>query len=123
MGGAVIGAVVGRRAALPADIGARFPDLSSVHWRRGGVPVWVAGMFLGRRGVSAITLWNVVFLAHDAPWDPELLLHELRHVHQFGERLAFPVLYLLESIRRGYFHNRYEVDARSYAASRLRRGG
>jgi len=80
----------------------------------------VARLFMGPRGVSAITLWNIVFLAPDAPWQPELLLHELRHVYQFGERLAFPVLYILESIRRGYVDNRYEVDARIYAARRLR---
>lgn len=114
------GAFVGRHTALPREIAARFPELDAVHWRRGGLPLWVAGLAMRRRGVSAITLWSVVFLAADAPWDPELLLHELRHVHQFGERLAFPVLYLWESIRRGYFDNRYEVDARAYAARRLR---
>ena len=120
MGSAVIRVILGRRVKVPTDIAARFPDLAPVHWRRGGLPLWIAGLFMGRRGVSAITLWRMVFLAPDAPWQPELLLHELRHVHQFGERLAFPVLYILESIRRGYFDNRYEVDARSYAARRLR---
>jgi len=112
-------AIVGRREIMPSELSAKYPDLRIVHWRRGGAPVWVAGLFL-RNGVSAITLWRVVLLARDAPWDPELLLHELRHVHQFGERLAFPVLYLWESIRRGYVQNRYEVDARAYAARRLR---
>jgi len=123
MGRALIGTIVGRRDMLPRELATRYPELGTVHWRRGGVPLLVAGLFLGRRGVSAITLWRVVFLAPDAPWHPELLLHELRHVHQFGERLAFPVLYLWESIRRGYFHNRYEVDAREYAARRLRGSG
>jgi hypothetical protein len=116
----LIGALIGRRTVLPRDIAARYPELEVVQWRRGGLPVWVAGLFMRGDGVSAITLWRVVFLAPDAPWKPELLLHELRHVHQFGERLAFPVLYLWESIRRGYFDNRYEVDARAYAARRLR---
>jgi len=49
----------------------------------------------------------------------ELALHELRHVHQFESSLAFPILYLWESVRRGYVRNRFEVDARAYAAARL----
>ena len=119
MGRSLMRAIIGRREILPSELAARYPDLCIVHWRRGGVPVRVASLFLPG-GVSAITLWRVVFLSTDAPWHPELLLHELRHVHQFGERLAFPVLYLWESIRRGYVQNRYEVDARAYAAQRLR---
>ncbi len=34
--------------------------------------------------------------------------------------MAFPILYLWESLRRGYVQNRFEVDARAYAATRLR---
>ena len=52
--------------------------------------------------------------------DPELLLHELRHVHQFEASPAFPVLYLWESLFRGYHRNRFEADARAYASSRVR---
>ena len=115
--------MIGRRVILPPGLIARFPELASVHWRRGGVPVRVAGWFLGRRSAAAITLWNTVFLAPGVTFDAELLLHELRHVQQFGASAAFPVLYLWESVRRGYFANRYEADARAYAASRLRSGG
>lgn len=50
---------------------------------------------------------------------PELLLHELRHVDQFEDTAAFPILYVWESFRRGYTMNRFEVDARAYAAARL----
>jgi hypothetical protein len=50
----------------------------------------------------------------------ELLLHEARHVQQFEASLTFPILYLWESLRRGYVRNRFEVDARAYAAARLR---
>jgi hypothetical protein len=98
----------------------QYPDLASVQWRRGGLPVYVAGWFLGQRSVAAITLWRVVFLAPKVPLDPELLLHELRHAYQFQASAAFPLLYLWESVRRGYVDNRYEADARSYAARRLR---
>jgi hypothetical protein len=50
-----------------------------------------------------------------------LLLHEIRHVAQFEASAAFPLLYLWESLRRGYVRNRFEVDARAYAAARVRR--
>ena len=96
-----------------------YPDLASVHWRRGGLPVYIAGWCLGQRSVAAITLWRVVFLAPAVRLDAELLLHELRHFYQFQASAAFPLRYLWECVRRGYVDNRYEVDARSYAARRL----
>ena len=41
--------------------------------------------------------------------------HELVHVKQFQRYgfIKFPFLYLLESIRKGYRNNKYEVEARS----------
>lgn len=41
--------------------------------------------------------------------------HELAHVEQFGEHgfLRFIVLYLWESARRGYYNNRFEIEARA----------
>jgi len=122
VGGAIVRALIGTRAELPPSLASRYPELARVQWRRGGVPVRVAGWFLGRgsRSAAAITLWRTVFLSPNVRFEAELLLHELRHVHQFEERLAFPVLYLWESVRRGYFDNRYEADARAYAARRLR---
>jgi hypothetical protein len=112
--------VIGRRIALPAALLARYPELDRVQWRRGGFPVNVAGWFLGRRSAAAITLWRTVFLAPDALVDAELVLHEFRHVQQFEASVTFPLRYLWESATHGYFANRYEVDAREYAAQRLR---
>lgn len=120
MGGAIVRAMIGRRESLPEELSARFPELRTAHWRRGGLPVRVAGWFLGQRTAAALTLWNVVFLAPHVRLEAELLLHELRHVHQFQQRSAFPVLYLWESVRRGYDDNRYEADARAFATRRLR---
>jgi hypothetical protein len=74
---------------------------------------------MGQSGVEAITLWRTIFLGKRATADAPLLLHELRHVEQFRERRTFPLRYIWESIRRGYHLNRYEVDARTYAARRL----
>src|SRR5678816_2430238 len=59
---------------------------------------------------------HTIFLAGDTRFNPELLLHELRHVQQFAERKTFPLHYIWESLRRGYHANRFEVDARAYAA-------
>jgi len=116
----IVTTVVGRRIALPAAMLARYPELERVRWRQGGVPVNIAGWFLGQRSAAAITLWGTVFLAPSAYVDAELLLHEFRHVQQFESSLTFPLRYLWESARRGYFANRYEVDAREYAAHRVR---
>lgn len=42
------------------------------------------------------------------------LKHELCHIKQFKEHgyFIFVVKYLWESIRKGYYHNRFEVEAR-----------
>jgi hypothetical protein len=44
------------------------------------------------------------------PW----VAHELCHVRQFQEHgyFRFLALYLLESMKRGYYHNKFEVEAR-----------
>lgn len=76
---------------------------------------------LGQATVAAITLGRTIFLASETRLDPELLLHEFRHVQQFTERRTFPFRYIWQSLRRGYHANRYEADARTYAANRLGR--
>ena len=112
--------LVGQPADVPSELVRRFPELERARFRRGGLPVHVGGWCLGQASVSAITLWRTIWLADDAPLAPELLLHEIRHVDQFEASPAFPIRYLWESVRRGYVRNRFEVDARAYAASRLR---
>jgi hypothetical protein len=117
--GHIIQALIGRPTRLSDAVLARYPELSRAKWRRGGLPVRVGGWCLGQRTVSAITLWRTVWLASDLEPTVELLLHELRHVHQFQASRAFPILYLWESVRRGYVSNRFEADARRYAAARV----
>jgi hypothetical protein len=116
----ILAALIGKKIQLPPSIVERFPELATVHWRRGGIPVRVGGLFLGRTSVAALTLWRTVFLGKSVRLDPELLLHELRHVHQFQASPAFPLLYVLESLLHGYERNRFEADARAYAAQQLR---
>jgi hypothetical protein len=112
--------IIGVPIQLPPELAACYPELREARYRRGGLPPRVGGWGLGQRSVAAITLWRTVFLAPRVPLDPALLLHELRHVHQFRASAAFPFLYLWESVRRGYYRNRFEADAQQFAARRLR---
>lgn len=111
--------LIGQPVELPTSLARRFPELNAARYRRGGLPPRVGGWCLGARSVAAITLWRTVWLASDVDWDPALLLHEVRHVHQFGSIPAFPVRYIWESFRRGYHSNRFESDARAYARDRM----
>ena len=112
--------VAGHPAELPSHLLDRHPELTCARWRRGGLPVRVGGWCLGQSSVSAITLWHTIWLAPNLEVSEELLLHEIRHVAQFEASVWFPVRYVWESIRRGYSRNRFEVDARTYAANRVR---
>ena len=111
--------LVGSRTTLPAPLLARYPELAGARWRRGGLFVRIGGWCLGRATVSGITLGRTVWLAPHAPFEPELLLHELRHVHQFAADRAFPLRYVWRSLRHGYQRNPYEADARQFAATRV----
>ena len=115
----VIGALAGRRMTLPPALLERYPELADARWRRGGLPVRVGGWCLGRATVAGITLGRTIWLAPNAALAPELLLHELRHVHQFAADRAFPLRYVWRSLRHGYAQNPYEADARQFAASRV----
>lgn len=111
----------GSRIDLPGPIGEEWPELCEVRYRRGGLPLRVGGWCLGQSTVAAVTLGRTVFLARHTELNPVLLLHELRHVQQFSERRAFPFHYIWESVRRGYHANRFESDARAYAARQFER--
>jgi hypothetical protein len=114
-------AVLGKSIELPDDVVVSWPELMELRYRRGGFPLRLGGWFLGQATVAAITLGKTIFLAPRTRLDPELLLHEYRHVQQFSESKSFPLHYIWESLRRGYHSNRFEADARHYAARRLAR--
>jgi hypothetical protein len=112
-------AVIGTPVRLPQRVLDRHPDLRNAHWRQGGLLPRIAGLCLGQSSVAAITLWRTVFLGARCRPSDELLLHELRHVQQFEQSRAFPLLYLWETLKSGYHRNPYERDAREYAAARV----
>jgi hypothetical protein len=70
-------------------------------------------------GARATTRRNRILLAGSAEEffaDPELVLHEYFHVLRQWNRGRMSIAsYLAEWLRRGYFHNRFERQARRYA--------
>lgn len=118
-GSRLVRALIGESVEIPDAALRKYPELAQARYRRGGFPVRVAGWALGTGSAAAITLWRTIFIARGTRLTPELLLHELRHVHQFLERRTFPFSYLWQSIRYGYSRNPYEADARWYATHRL----
>ena len=118
-GARFVKALIGERVQLPVELVQRYPELTQASYRRGGLPVRIGGWSLGTSTAAAITLWRTIFISPGTPLTAELLLHELRHVHQFLGSWTFPFSYLWQSIRYGYSRNAYEVDARRYSAARL----
>lgn len=115
LAGAIVRETVGRRFTLPDDVVSTFPELASVAWRYGGLPLRIGGWLLGQRSVAGITLGTTVFLSPAQPPSVALLLHELGHVRQFRRDKTFPMRYLWESVRRGYGRNRFELEADQFA--------
>ena len=111
--------LIGVAIPMPERLARHYPELGEMQLRRGGLPPRIAGWMLGRPTVAARALGRTIFFDTRTTVDAPLLLHELRHVEQFREHRTFPLRYIWESIRRGYHLNRYEVDARTYAARRL----
>jgi hypothetical protein len=119
----MLDAILGRAVDLPPQLAEQYPELRDARYRVGGLPLRVGGWSLGATTVSGITLWRTIWVEPGIKWEAELLLHEIRHVHQFQASVSFPLQYVWESLRRGYHANRFEVDARRYASARLARSG
>jgi hypothetical protein len=81
---------------------------------------WYAHLHLGAR---ATTRRNRILLPGPAAEffaDPELVLHEYFHVLRQWNRGRLSIAwYLAEWLRRGYWNNRYEHQARRYTRLRL----
>ena len=115
----LVEAVLGRSVDLPPQLTDAYPELRDARYRLGGLPLRIGGWSLGAATVSGITLWRTIWLAPGGEYEAELLLHEIRHVQQFQASASFPVRYIWESLRRGYYQNTFELDAREYASTRV----
>jgi Domain of unknown function (DUF4157) len=76
-------------------------------------------------GARATTRRNRILLRDSAAafWrDPDLVLHEYFHVlRQWQPRRLTIWRYLVEWLRRGYWLNRFEIEARQFAAAQTPR--
>lgn len=67
----------------------------------------------------AITIGFTVFLYKASTKqlleNEKWLCHELTHVKQFQKygKLKFIFLYLIETIKKGYYNNKFEIEARA----------
>ncbi|KAA5536575.1 DUF4157 domain-containing protein [Taibaiella lutea] len=72
-----------------------------------------------KQSKMAITIGNTIYLYNvskqDFLSDNHWLCHELKHVQQFQEYGYFNFIfkYLWESLQKGYYNNRFEIEARN----------
>jgi len=81
---------------------------------------WVAKIAAAKlkSGKAAIVVGNTIHLHNssrkDFLNDTDWVCHELKHVEQYKQNgfVGFIVRYLFDSIKNGYYNNRFEVEAR-----------
>ena len=72
--------------------------------------LWINEIFL-RRKVNGFAIGNVVLLS--TKYSDNIYRHELVHINQFQKYpLIFPFLYCIEFLKKGYYNNKYEIEAR-----------
>ena len=110
----------GRRAAIPMAVRGALEQLLGE--RIGHVKVIEYSWFARLHGAFATTRLQRIYLAGSAedffnnPW---LMLHEYCHVLRQWQTGSLTVpRYLIECLRRGYWNNRFEVEARQFADKR-----
>ena len=93
-------------------------DKPVFHIKENSWLAWLAAKKL-KAGSVAMVLGKTIHLHNctkeDFMRDKKWLSHELCHVRQFEQYgfVGFIVRYLAESVRRGYYNNRFEVEARA----------
>ncbi len=113
------GALFGRRYLLPAPVVAALQQVFAEPVE--GVIVIEHSRYARlHRGACATTRPNRILLAMSGAAfvaDHELLLHEYFHVlRQWRTARLTRWRYVVESVRHGYWDNRYELEAREFAA-------
>lgn len=113
----------GHRSSIPTPLAAALREIfgEPVEHIRVIENSLYARMHLGARATTRRGRILLRGSANDFWNDPELVLHEYFHVlRQWQPRRLTIWRYLKESARRGYWHNCYEIDARSFAAAHWR---
>jgi hypothetical protein len=110
---------LGRQAPLPEDVRRALEDVLGAPV--GHVRVIEHSLFarLHVRALATTRRGHIYLRGSAAEFfaNPALLLHEYCHViRQWQPRHLTLARYLLECLRRGYWNNRYEVEARAFAA-------
>lgn len=114
----------GRSTPLPPALRASLAELFGAEVDAVGVVEhsWYARLH-GR--IVATTRRRRIYLRGSAEEffrDPEIVLHEYFHVLRQWESRRLSILrYVLEWLRRGYWDNRFEIEAREFAAAHLHR--
>ncbi|HEY6923874.1 MAG TPA: hypothetical protein VI653_10425 [Steroidobacteraceae bacterium] len=111
---------IGRAIAVPETVGASLELLLGESI--GQVRVIEHSLFVRLHGRAiATTRRRCIYLrgsGADFFQNPSLMLHEYCHVlKQWEPRTLTLWRYLVESLRRGYWNNRFEVEAREFAAA------
>lgn len=110
----------GQHCSIPANIASTLRDLfgQPVEHIRVIEHSLYARMHLGARATTRRGRILLRGSATDFWRDPELILHEYFHVlRQWQPRRLTIWKYLKESARNGYWFNRYEIEARAFAAA------
>jgi hypothetical protein len=113
-----------RTVTLPGDIERALVTLLGERVRE--IRIFEHSLFARlHAGAVATTRRRRIYLAGSAAdffLNPELLLHEFCHVIlQWETGRLTRLRYLVEWLRRGYWGNAFEVEAREFAQSNLRR--
>jgi hypothetical protein len=116
--------VWGRRAAVPADVLAALEPIFGDAVRE--VRIIERSLFTWLHGRAIATTRRRRILlrgsAADFYLNPQLMLHEYCHVLLQWESGELTTLrYVREWLRRGYWNNRFEVQAREFAQTHLQR--
>jgi len=110
---------MGRRYELPLPLLSALVELLGEAAR--GVVVIEHSRYARLHGAAATTRPNRIYVAGPGDVfaaDLPLVLHEYSHVlHQWATGRLTRTAYVLECLRRGYHHNRFEIEAREFAAA------
>ncbi len=114
----------GRRVSLPASLRAALAELFGPEVD--AVQIVERSWYARCHGrIVATTRRRRIYLRGSAEQffaNPEIVLHEYFHVLRQWEPRELSILrYVLEWLRRGYWDNRFEVEAREFATDQLHR--